>query len=102
MKRLVTLAALFIMTAGLSFAAEWVGYLADEKCAAGGKAASEGHAGCAKKCVEGGQAVAFVSEADKKVYKISNQAAVTKHVGHKVTLTGKLEGDSIEVENVKM
>jgi hypothetical protein len=93
---------MLIMTAGLSFAEEWVGYLADEKCAAGGKAASEGHAGCAKKCVESGQPVAFVSEADKKVYKIKNQAAVTEHVGHKVTLSGKLSGDSIEVAKVTM
>jgi hypothetical protein len=46
--------------------------------------------------------VAFVSEADKKVYKIKNQAAVTEHVGHKVTLTGKLAGDTIEVEKVAM
>lgn len=102
MKRLVALAAMFMMTAGLSFADEWVGYLADEKCANGGKAASEGHANCAQNCVKGGQPIAFVSEADKKVYKIANQDAVAEHVGHKVTLTGKLDGDSIEVENVKM
>lgn len=102
MKRLVVLTAMLLVTSGMSFAADWVGYLADEKCAAGGKAASEAHAGCAKKCVEGGQAVAFVSEADKKVYKIKNQAAVTEHVGHKVTLTGKLAGDTIEVEKVAM
>jgi hypothetical protein len=93
---------MFVMTASLSFAGEWVGYLADEKCANGGKAASEGHANCAQNCVKGGQPVAFVSEADKKVYKIKNQDSVTAHVGHKVTLTGKLEGDTIEVEKVAM
>lgn len=102
MKRLVALAAMFVMTASLSFAGEWVGYLADAKCANAGKGASEGHANCAQNCVKGGQPVAFVSEADKKVYKIKNQDAVTEHVGHKVTLTGKLEGDTIEVENVAM
>jgi hypothetical protein len=90
------------MTAGLSFADDWVGYLADEKCAAGGKAASEAHAGCAKKCVDGGQPVAFINDADKKVYKIKNQDAVKAHAGHKVTLSGKLAGDTIEVANVKM
>jgi hypothetical protein len=43
-----------------------------------------------------------VAEADKKVYKIANQDAVAEHVGHKVTVTGKLDGDSIEVEKVTM
>jgi hypothetical protein len=93
---------MLMMTAGLSFADEFVGYLADAKCAAGGNAASEGHAGCAKKCVDSGQPIAFVNEADKKVYKIANQDSVAAHVGHKVTLTGKADGDSIEVEKVAM
>jgi hypothetical protein len=93
---------MLMMTAGLSFAEEWVGYIADAKCAAGGNAASEGHAGCAKKCVSAGQPIAFVSEADKKVYKIANQDSVAEHVGHKVTLSGKLDGDSIQVEKVAM
>lgn len=102
MKRLVAVTAMLIMTASLSFADSWVGYLADEKCAAGGKAASEAHAGCAKKCVDGGAPIAFVNEADKKVYKIKNQDSVTAHVGHKVTLTGKLAGDTIQVDKVAM
>jgi hypothetical protein len=102
MKRLVAVAALLVMTAGLSFADNWVGYLADEKCAAGGKAASEGHAKCAANCVKGGQPIAFVAEADGKVYKIKNQDAVTAHVGHKVTLSGKLDGTTIQVDKVTM
>ncbi len=102
MKRLVALTALVLMTASLSLAGEWVGYLSDLKCANAGKGASEGHATCAQNCVKGGQPVAFVSEADKKVYKIKNQDAVTDHVGEKVTLTGKVEGDTIEVEKVAM
>jgi hypothetical protein len=92
---------LLVMTS-LSFAEQWVGYLADAKCANAGKAASEGHKTCAQNCVKGGQPVAFVSEADKKVYKIKNQDAVMSHVGDKVTVTGKLEGDTIEVEKVAM
>jgi hypothetical protein len=94
--------AMLVVVGNLSFAAEWVGYLADEKCANGGKANSAGHAACAKKCVDGGAAVAFVAEADGKVYKVSNQDAVKEHVGHKVTVTGKLAGDTITVDNVKM
>jgi SpoU rRNA methylase family enzyme len=100
MKRLVTLTAMLLVMTSLSFAEEWVGYLADAKCAMAGKAASEGHATCAQNCVKAGQPVVFVSEADKKVYKIKNQDSVLDQVGDKVTLTGKLEGDTIEVEKV--
>ena len=102
MKRLVALMAMLILTAGMSFAADWVGYLADEKCALAGKANSEGHASCAQNCVKGGQPIAFVAEADGKVYKIENQDAVSAHVGHKVTVTGQLSGDTIQVQSVKM
>ncbi len=102
MKRFLVLTAMMIMTAGLSLAGEWVGYLADEKCANAGKAASEGHAQCAQNCVKGGQPIAFVSDSDKKVYKIANQDAVADHVGHKVTLSGKVEGSTITVDKVKM
>jgi len=102
MKRFVALMAMLVLTAGMSFAADWVGYLADEKCANGGKAVSEGHATCAQNCVKGGQPIAFVAEADGKVFKIKNQDSVTAHVGHKVTLTGQLDGDSIQVQSVKM
>jgi hypothetical protein len=37
-----------------------------------------------------------------KVYKIANQDKVTAHAGHKVTITGKMEGDTITVDDVKM
>jgi len=102
MKRFFVLTAMMIMTAGLSLAGEWVGYLADAKCANAGKAASEGHAQCAQNCVKGGEPIVFVSDSDKKVYKIANQDAVEDHVGHKVTVSGKLEGSTITVEDVTM
>jgi hypothetical protein len=102
MKRLLVLVAVMVMTAGIGAAADLVGYLADEKCAAAGKANAAGHAGCAQGCVKGGQPIAFVQESDGKVYKVHNQDAVKEHVGHKVTITGKVEGDSIHVDSVKM
>jgi hypothetical protein len=39
---------------------------------------------------------------DGKVYKISNQDKVVAHAGHMVTITGTMDGDTIEVESVKM
>jgi hypothetical protein len=81
-------------------AAELTGYVSDAKC--GAKGSSEAHAKCADKCVKSGAAAVFV--ADGKVYKIDadDQAKVTDHVGHKVTIDGKIDGDTIKVDSVKM
>jgi len=87
--------ALFTMSA---MAAEWTGYISDAKC--GAKGNSEAHAKCAETCVKGGSAAVFVSEG--KVYKIDDQAKVQDHVGHKVTIMGKMKGDTISVDSVKM
>ena len=46
--------------------------------------------------------IVFVDDSDKKVYKVHNQDAVKDHVGHKVTIAGKVDGDSIHVDSVKM
>jgi hypothetical protein len=88
------------MTAGLSMAGEMVGWLSDAKCAAAGKAASEGHAKCAAGCVKGGQPIAFVNDADKKVYTVSNQDKAMDFVGKKVTVDAKVTGDAIEITSV--
>jgi hypothetical protein len=85
----------------VAMAEEWTGFIADAKCAAGGKGGSEAHAGCAAKCIKGGAAAVLVT-ADGKVYKIQNQDAVADHAGHKVTVTGKMDGEAIQVTNVKM
>lgn len=96
MKKL-TFVALF---AACAFAAEWKGTISDAKCGVAHADASEKAMKCSQACVKGGQAAVFVS--DGKVLKIANQDKVTAHVGHKVTLTGKLDGDTITVDDVKM
>jgi len=42
----------------------------------------------------------FVSKG--KVYKIDDATKVQDHLGHDVTISGKIEGDTIHVENVSM
>jgi hypothetical protein len=37
-----------------------------------------------------------------KVYKIANRAKVLPQAGKKVTPSGKLQGDTIQVDNVKL
>ncbi len=91
------LMGLLLGGAALVHAEEITGFLADAKCAAAGKAASAGHANCAQKCVQGGEAVVLVTS-EGKVYKIKNQDKVKGHVGAKATLDGKVDGDTIEVE----
>jgi hypothetical protein len=92
-----------ICLAAGAFAAEYTGYIADAKCAAkqGAKAASEKHANCAAACIKGGEKAVLVTE-DGKVYAIANQEKVVEHAGHKVTVNGKLDGETITVESVKM
>ena len=84
--------------ATFALADEWTGYVSDAKC--GAKGSSDDHAACAQKCVKDGAAVVFVT--DGKVYKIQDEAKVQEHVGHKVTITGKMEGDTITIDSVKM
>jgi len=92
---LVLVLSVFTLSA---FAGEYTGYISDSKC--GAKGAKDAHADCAKSCVKGGASPVFVS--DGKVYKIDDASKVADHVGHKVTITGELKGDTIEVADVKM
>jgi hypothetical protein len=99
LKRLViAIAVVMSLFAMSAMAAEWTGYISDAKC--GAKGSSEAHAKCAETCVKAGSAAVLVS--DGKVYKIENQDKVLDHVGHKVTIAGKMKGDTITVDSVKM
>ena len=101
MKRLLACVVLLLGSAGLAAADDWVGWLSDAKCATAAKAVSDGHADCAKKCVDGGEAIVLVIEADKKVYKLDSQDKAKPHLGKKVTVTGALDGETIKVEDIK-
>jgi hypothetical protein len=81
-----------------AMAGEFTGYISDSKC--GAKGAKDAHADCAKGCVKGGAAPVFVT--DGKVYKIDDASKVADHIGHKVTITGELKGDTVQIESVKM
>ena len=39
---------------------------------------------------------------DGKVYKIDDASKVQDHIGHKVTITGELKGETVQVQDVKM
>ncbi len=57
---------------------------------------------CVARCVRRGSAVVWVTE-DGTIYKIANQDKVTSDTyGKKVTVTGKMDADTIMVESLKM
>jgi hypothetical protein len=97
----IAAAGLFISlySAG-AFAATWTGVISDEHCGAKHAAMTADDKTCVDKCAQGGAAAVFV--AGDKVYKIDNQDAVKAHMGHKVTITGTMKGDTVHVDSVKM
>jgi hypothetical protein len=92
-----------------AMAAEYTGYLSDEKCAVSGakaKTAAEwvqpkAFEGCVKKCVQAGETVVFVTE-DNKIVKIdaASMGKIMPVIGHKVKVTGKIAGDKLTVDSI--
>jgi hypothetical protein len=90
-----------LLVASFAAAAEMTGYISDAKCAKDvAKAESDAHANCAAGCAKKGAELVFVSGG--KVYQVADQAKIQGHAGHKVTVTGKVDGDKIAVDSVKM
>src|SRR5215470_15183052 len=89
------------LAAGFStsvMAAEFKGYIIDEKCS---KVASmKGDVDCANKCIKGGSPAVLLTE-DGAVYKIADQAKVTPLAGKQVTVSGKLSGDTLTVDRIR-
>ena len=99
-RKLVVLAALSLAFSTTAFAETWKGTISDSMCGAKHVNAAAADVACAQKCVKGGSPAVLV--VGDKIYKIDNQTAVEGHVGHKVTVTGTMTGDSIHIEEVKM
>jgi hypothetical protein len=95
---------LFVLGTSLSlcgWAQSLDGYIVDQNCA-GQKAMWEAGP-CTARCVKGNIKLVLVTE-DGTVYKIANQDKVKSetYYGKKVTVSGKMEGETITVESVKM
>ena len=103
MKRFVFFVLALALLAVSAAAEEFQGYIADSKCAAkmGAKTASEKHADCAASCIKAGAQAVLVTP-EGKVYKLDDQAKAVKLAGKKATVTGKLEGDTIKVDEIKL
>jgi hypothetical protein len=84
-----------------AFAGSWTGTISDSKCGAAHADGSEKSVKCAQACVKSGKAQP-VLVSDGKVFKLSDASKASEHVGHKVTITGDLDGDTIKVADLKM
>ncbi|HZK65655.1 MAG TPA: hypothetical protein VFC34_16050 [Puia sp.] len=97
MKKYLLMLVLFFSLA-VTYAGDgtWTGYISDSHCGADG--AKEGHVACAKKCIKEGSVAVLV--VDGKVYSITNPKKVSKYLGQKVTVTGTMTGDAIDIAKV--
>lgn len=95
----ITLFALAVSCTIAAAGADFTGYVIDQACAA--KSAMRGNEACARKCIKGGSPAVLLT-ADSKVYKLDDQEKVSEHAGHKVKITGSLDGDTIKVESIKV
>lgn len=76
------------------------GTISDEHCGAKHAAGTDADSACVKKCMQGGAAAVFVS--GDKVFKIENPDAIKGHEGQKVSIDGKVTGDAVHIDNLKM
>jgi Protein of unknown function (DUF5818) len=98
MKTITAVALLTIGVAASGLAAEFKGFVEDQKCSTNPE--MKGDAACAQKCIKGGSPAVLVTE-DGKIYKIANQDKIVASAGQNVTVTGKLKGDTLTVASVK-
>jgi len=101
MRKLSLVVSLGSLFAVASFAETLSGTVSDSMCGAKHEGATAADAACAKKCVKGGASAVLVS--DGKVYKIAmdSQSKAMPLLGKKVTVMGKLDGDTIEIASAQ-
>ncbi|MGA3202149.1 MAG: hypothetical protein ABSF12_06605 [Bryobacteraceae bacterium] len=101
MKKLLAVFALTAIGSMSAFAGEWSGYIADSKCKH--TDGTEKSIACTQSCVKRGSDVVFVT-ADNKVLKIDKDSLdkVQAHLGHKVTVTGNVDGETLKIDTIKM
>lgn len=101
MKKLLALAALTAFGSLSAFAGEWSGVIADSKCKH--TDASEKSIACTKNCVKGGAEAVFVTSDDKVLHiDKASMEKVQPHLGHKVKITGTVNGDTVTIDTISM
>lgn len=91
--------AVLALCASSAMAADVTGYIVDKNCST--KKEMLGDEACAKRCMGRGSPAVIATE-DGKIYAVSNQDKVKDMAGKKVTVTGKMDGDSITVDTIAL
>ena len=101
MKKVWMVVSIGALLAVSALAESMSGTISDANCGAKHAAAAASDTACVKSCIKRGAAPVFVS--DGKVYKISkdSQDKVTALAGEKVTVNGKVTGDTIAIESAE-
>jgi hypothetical protein len=101
MKKVWMVVSIGALLAVSALAESMSGVISDANCGAKHAAAAASDAACVKSCIKRGAAPVLVS--DGKVYKISadSQDKVKELAGQKVTVVGKVEGDTITIESAE-
>ncbi len=91
-----------VLFATSAFAADksWSGFVSDLTCSTKENAKTAGHAACAKSCLGKEGAKAALVTDDGAIVKIANLDKVKEFAGAHVTVTGKLEGETLTVDKV--
>jgi pectin methylesterase-like acyl-CoA thioesterase len=106
MRKLILLlvaGAVIMSAASVSFAKDAGtvnGWVSNSKC--GAKDASASGAACTEKCIKAGASPVVVTDTDQKVLTVDNPDSLKGHYGHHVAVSGKVDGDKIHVDSVKM
>ena len=100
MRRTIGLLVLGVAVSLPGWAESLDGYIVDRNCA--GQKAMWDDGPCTARCVKGNIKLVLVTE-DGKVYQIANQDKVKSdtYYGRKLTVSGKIQDDTITVDTVK-
>jgi|HubBroStandDraft_3_1064219.scaffolds.fasta_scaffold172070_1 hypothetical protein len=97
---LLAIAALILPVAAkaASTAGSWNGWITDASC--GARGANAAHKACAEKCAKDGSKLVLYNTGDQKIYRLDKQDVAKQHVGEEVTVTGKVDGNTIAVDSI--
>jgi len=103
MRKVTYAGGILLLAAGLGLAAgktqTFTGEIGDSMC--GLKHTMGDNAkDCTEECVKAGAKYILADTVHGKVYQLSDQDAAKKYPGEKVTVTGTLKGDTIEVAGI--
>lgn len=92
--------ALVAMATAGANAADLKGWISDATCGTGNASSAAASRECTDRCIKNGAAPVFVTEADQKVYQVSDAELAKKHTAGKVMITGEIKGDKIVIAKI--